>query len=225
MRTAILTAMTTLTATATATAIAPAPLLSLTPGATPRVAIVTGSYGAGHNSAAREIARVLSTAGCEVETHDIVTLLPWRLGPLLRSAYYVQLRRQPASWGTTLQLLEPGRRAHRVVTRLLGPATARVVEAVQGSDLVITTHPFGAQGLGHARLAGTLDVPAVAYLTDTSVHSLWIHPGIDLNLGHPRPRRVGSPALGRTDRSRAATDSSQRARCTYGRELPAFANR
>jgi UDP-N-acetylglucosamine:LPS N-acetylglucosamine transferase len=159
------------------------PLLALTPGTpAPRVAVITGSYGAGHNSAAREIARVLTAAGCEVATHDIVTLLPWRLGPLLRRVYYAQLRRRPSSWGTTLRLLEPGRAAYRLVTWLLSFAAARVVEAVGGCDLVVTTHPFGAQALGHARATGLLAAPAVTYLTDTSVHSLWIHPGVDLNL-------------------------------------------
>lgn len=159
------------------------PLLTQTPGApAPRVSVITGSYGAGHTSAARELAGVLTASGCDVEIHDIVTLLPWRLGPLLRRAYYAQLRCRPSSWGTTLKLLEPGRVAHRVVTRLLAFAAAPVVEATRGCDLVVTTHPFGAQTLGHARLAGHLAAPAITYLTDISVHSLWIHPGVDLNL-------------------------------------------
>ncbi len=134
----------------------------------PRVTVITGSYGAGHDSAAREIARVLTAAGCEVETHDIVTLLPWRLGPILRAVYYAQLRRSPRSWGSTL--------------RLLGLLAGRTVEVTRGCDLVVTTHPFGAQALGHARLTGALEVPVATYLTDASVHPLWLHAGVDLNL-------------------------------------------
>lgn len=147
-----------------------------------RVAVITGSYGAGHNSAAREIARILTAAGCEVTTYDIVALLPWRLGPLLRALYYAQLRCRPSSWGTVLRLLEPGRAAYRLVTWLLTFATTAVAESTRGCDLVVTTHPFGAQALGHARQEGQLAAPTLAYLTDTSVHSLWVHPGIDLNL-------------------------------------------
>ncbi len=166
----------------TTDAAATRPVLRLAPGSRPRVAVVTGSYGAGHDSAARELARVLTTAGCDVEIHDVVTLLPWRLGPTLRAAYYAQVRHQPESWGTTLRLLEPGRRLHRLVTAVLGVAVDAVVEATRGCDLVLTTHPFGAQALGHARATGRLEVPAVTYLTDASVHSLWVHPGVDLNL-------------------------------------------
>jgi UDP-N-acetylglucosamine:LPS N-acetylglucosamine transferase len=148
----------------------------------PRVAVITGSYGAGHNCAANELSRVLRAAGCEVDVHDIVSLLPARLGPALRAIYYLQLRRRPESWGTTLRLLEPGRRLHKMAKQLLRIAVPPIVEAVAGCDLVMTTHPFGVQALGQARSAGLLPVPAVTYLTDASVHSLWIHPGIDLSL-------------------------------------------
>lgn len=159
------------------------PLLSAQfQGRPPRVAVVTGSYGAGHNAAARALAGSLRDAGTEVEILDIVDLLPWRLGPLLRTAYYTQLRRHPRSWGTTLQLLEPGRHLHRLATRSLGLAAASVAAAVGDRDLVITTHPFGVQALGHARDTGQLGCPAVTYFTDASVHPLWVHPGIDLNL-------------------------------------------
>jgi processive 1,2-diacylglycerol beta-glucosyltransferase len=159
------------------------PILSIGRGRTRmRVAVITGSYGAGHSSAARELARVFRAVGCAVEVHDIVTLLPWRLGPVLRAVYYAQLRRSPESWNTTLRLLQPGRRLHTVVTWLLAIAVAPVAEATRGCDLVITTHPFAAQALGRGRQTGRIAAPAVTYLTDASVHSLWIHPGIDLNL-------------------------------------------
>lgn len=161
-----------------------APLLTL-PGPgdrRPRVGIVTGGYGAGHDAAARALARVVEDAGCEAEVHDVVDLIPWRLGPVLRSLYYAQLRRQPGSWSTTLRLLEPGRRLHRLVTRLLAACARPVVAAVAECDLVLTTHPFGAQALGHGRSAGDLAAPIVTYFCDTSVHALWLHPGVDLNL-------------------------------------------
>lgn len=163
------------------------PLLRMAPGGSaPRVAVITGSYGAGHNSAANELARVLRAAGCTVDIHDIVALLPWRLGPVLRALYYAQLHWSPRSWETTLQLLGSGRRLHRLVTTVLALAVPAVTATTRDHDLVITTHPFGAQVLGQARLTGQVTAPVVTYLTDTSVHSLWIHPGVDLNLAiHP----------------------------------------
>jgi processive 1,2-diacylglycerol beta-glucosyltransferase len=147
-----------------------------------RVAVVSGSYGAGHDAAAAAIGRQLTDAGAVVTTYDVVTLLPMRLGRLLRSAYYAQLRRAPATWGATLSYVEPGRALHRLAVAVLGLGDEHVVEAVSGSDLVIATHPFAGQALGAARRRGLLSVPVVTYLTDPSVHPLWVHPYVDLHL-------------------------------------------
>jgi len=146
------------------------------------VSIVTGSYGAGHDAAARELARHFRDAGCDVSVHDVAELLPCRLGPLLRRAYYAQLRMWPGSWDTTLRRLEPGRWLHRAATDGLSLGAGPVARAVAGADLVVTTHPFGAQALGHARRRGWLSAPAVTYLTDASVHALWVHPDVDAHL-------------------------------------------
>jgi UDP-N-acetylglucosamine:LPS N-acetylglucosamine transferase len=147
-----------------------------------RVAIVSGSYGAGHDAAAREIEACLTRAGAQVTTYDVAELLPLCLGRLLKRAYYAQLRRAPATWTATLSYVEPGRPLHRAAVGVFGLADQRVVGAVAGSDLVIATHPFAAQALGAARRRGLLSVPVVTYLTDASVHPLWVHPHVDLHL-------------------------------------------
>jgi hypothetical protein len=117
-----------------------------------------------------------------VSVHDIADLLPFRLGPMLRSTYYTQLRIRPGSWDTTLRRLEPGRLLNRVATTGLRVGAGPVARAVAGEDIVLTTHPFGAQALGHARRRGWLEAPTVTYLTDASVHGLWVHPDVDLHL-------------------------------------------
>jgi UDP-N-acetylglucosamine:LPS N-acetylglucosamine transferase len=147
-----------------------------------RIAIVSGSYGAGHDAAAAALSRHLTECGALTTTYDVVGLLPGGLGRVLKRAYYAQLRRAPATWGTTLSYVEPGRLLHRAAVGALGLGDVRVVEAVAGADLVIATHPFAAQALGSARLRRILSVPAVTYLTDASVHSLWVHPAVDLHL-------------------------------------------
>ena len=47
---------------------------------------------------------------------------------------------------------------------------------------MISTHPFASQALGRLRSRGRLHVPVVTYLTDLSVHPLWVHRGVDLHL-------------------------------------------
>jgi UDP-N-acetylglucosamine:LPS N-acetylglucosamine transferase len=45
----------------------------------------------------------------------------------------------------------------------------------------VSTHPFASQALGRARATGRLPAPVVTYLTDSSVHPLWVHPAVDLH--------------------------------------------
>jgi UDP-N-acetylglucosamine:LPS N-acetylglucosamine transferase len=147
-----------------------------------RVAVVSGSYGAGHDAAAAALGRHLAEAGAATTTYDVAELLPLGMGRVLKRAYYAQLRRAPATWGRTLSYVESGRFWHRATVGALGLGDQRVVEAVAGADLVIATHPFAAQALGSARSRGLLSVPVVTYLTDASVHALWVHPAVDLHL-------------------------------------------
>ena len=147
-----------------------------------RVVIISGSYGAGHDSAARELAQRFAAAGAVVSVHDIVDLLPLRLGRITRSAYLTQIRRSPESWEATLRRLRPGTRGHHWTVRLLGAGRRAVHAVAADADLVMSTHPFASQVLGQLRHRGSLTCPVATYLTDASVHSLWVAPGVDLHL-------------------------------------------
>ena len=146
------------------------------------VVVVSGSYGAGHDAAAAALAAQLRGAGHDVRGLDVVEELPWRIGALLRWLYFLQLRLRPGLWGATLRRLEHDGRMVRGVRRLLGLLGRRLVRAVSGADVVVSTHPFASQALGEARTRGLLAAPVVTYLTDASVHRLWVHPGVDLHL-------------------------------------------
>ena len=153
-----------------------------------RALIVTGSYGAGHDAAADEIRIRMLEAGWDVDVIDVADLYPLGLGHMLRRAYFRQLHLAPGTWGALLRALdvrsgEPsraGRRACRLSGRL--PAR-RVVAAMRpGTGLAVATHPFACQALGFLRERGLLRVPAVTYLTDASVHPLWVHRSVDLHV-------------------------------------------
>lgn len=149
---------------------------------TGEIVVVSGSYGAGHDAAADALAHQLRAAGHVVRRLDVADELPWRIGALLRWCYFAQLRWVPGSWGTTLRRLERGGWTYAVVRLLLGVLGRPLVRRVAGSRLVVSTHPFASQALGAARAAGRLPVPVVTYLTDASVHRLWVHPSVDLHL-------------------------------------------
>jgi processive 1,2-diacylglycerol beta-glucosyltransferase len=153
------------------------------------VVIVSGSFGAGHDAAAREIAGRLEERGHLTRTWDVVDLFPLGLGRLLRTAYLQQLRHAPGTWGSLLRALQHSDRSARLASRALAvsaPGLLRI--AADRPDLIVSTHPFASQTLGRLRGAGRIDVPVVTYLTDMSVHPLWVHRSVDLHLAlHPIP--------------------------------------
>ncbi|MFT4264123.1 MAG: galactosyldiacylglycerol synthase [Nocardioides sp.] len=170
-----------------------------------RAVVVSGSYGAGHDAAAREIQHRLTTAGFGVDVLDIAELFPLGIGHALRRAYFTQLKVAPWSWRALLSSLDAAevrrgrldRSHHPLVGRL--PA-ARVAAAVQAdARLVVSTHPFASQALGYLRERGALDVPTVTYLTDASVHSVWVHRSVDRHLAVHEEAARQATALGAAD--------------------------
>jgi UDP-N-acetylglucosamine:LPS N-acetylglucosamine transferase len=148
------------------------------------VAVISGSMGAGHDGAARELVRELTAAGYAADFHDFLDLLGPRAGRALRALYAQQLRVAPRSWGWLLSNVGRRPRLNAGFAGLSARAAARRMRAVLGPDLsaVVSTYPLASQALGRLRRRGLLAAPAVTFLTDLSVHPLWVAPGIDLHL-------------------------------------------
>jgi UDP-N-acetylglucosamine:LPS N-acetylglucosamine transferase len=174
----------------------------------PKITIVSASVGAGHDGAARELARRLTGRGFEVTVLDFLDLLPGRLGPMLRHTYATELAVAPASWGWLLRGLAHHRTA-KTVARVAVRAAGRATLAALGPApaVVVSTYPVASQVLGQLRRDGSLTAPVVTFLTDLSVHPLWVAEGVDLHLAihdvaarqasrHGARVRVAGPAVG-----------------------------
>jgi UDP-N-acetylglucosamine:LPS N-acetylglucosamine transferase len=155
------------------------------------VDIVSGSFGAGHDAAASAIADRLHRRGVRTRTWDVVELMPGRVGRVVRSGYLRQVQSAPATWRWLLHVV--GRREAMAATvgHALHTTGAGLLEiAAARPDAIVSTHPFASQALGHLRSTGRLDTPVTTYLTDMSVHRLWVHPGVDEHLAvHDIPAR------------------------------------
>lgn len=157
--------------------------MATTPTTAPSVLVVSASIGAGHDGAAMEIGRQASAAGCSVERVDFLDLFPLGIGHLLRASYRLQLRAAPATWGWLLSRLGSGA-GNRWATRLAYRLTRkRLLAACEGRpDLTISTYPLASQALSVLRIHGGLGTPVATFLTDMSVHPLWVAPGVDIHL-------------------------------------------
>ncbi len=162
------------------------------------VDVVSGSFGAGHDAAARAITAQLEDRGFTTRTWDIVDLMPGPAGRALRAGYLRQIQTMPGTWRWLLRQLERDERRADMVARAMESATEPLLDiAAARPDRIVSTHPFASQALGQLRSSGRLDIPVVTYLTDMSVHRLWVHRVVDLHLAiHDLPadeaRRLGA---------------------------------
>ncbi|HWB38305.1 MAG TPA: hypothetical protein VHA75_19995 [Rugosimonospora sp.] len=150
---------------------------------TTRVVVISGSVGAGHDGVAAELARRMRSRGWEVTRYDFVELLGRRAGRIARRLYAAELTLAPATWGWLMPLLGRRRVAATLDAVLYRLGIARTRAAVRPApDLVVSVYPAASQLLGRMRRDGELAAPVVTFLTDMSVHPLWVADGVDLHL-------------------------------------------
>jgi UDP-N-acetylglucosamine:LPS N-acetylglucosamine transferase len=198
------------------------------------VVVVSASIGAGHDGAAAEISRRLRQDGVPVRRVDYLDLLPDGWGRAIKQTYARQLTYAPASWGWLLASMgRPG--ACRKAAWLAARAAQKRLLAVAGPApaAVVSTYPLASQALGRLRLAGRLRAPAIAVLTDPSVHPLCVAPGVDLHLApnheattvvrevFGRPAATNAPIVDPAFRPRTGAADGLAARRQHGLPLDA----
>ena len=150
----------------------------------PRVLVVSGSVGAGHDGAARELAARLTATGASVAVRDFLSAVPRPVARLLREGYTSSVMHIPAAFEFLFHRLERQGLLWRVEQGVCAAAQAPVTGWVsqQRPDLVVSTYPLASQTLGALRADGRLAVPVMTYLTDPAAHASWLHPGVDTHL-------------------------------------------
>lgn len=167
----------------TDTAASTAPRLDRRTGSRSSIVIVSASAGAGHDAAARAWAERLESAGFAVVHRDFLDALPRRIGHRMSHDYVGVLGRCPWLYGALFGLCTRRGVAAIINRLLLGRLRRRVARMIDpGAVAVLSTYPLASQVLGQLRARGTLRVPVVTFLTDLSVHHLWVSPQVDRHL-------------------------------------------
>lgn len=165
-----------------------------------RVVIVSASVGAGHDGAATELARRLVADGFDVDHHDLLDLLPARLGRAVKEGYHRMLVRAPWVYQRIYSSTERAGGGGPMARALLRAAEDRMLRALPpGTGAVVSTYPGASRVLGNLRLDGRLAVPVLTYLTDFSVHPLWVAGGVDVHLAAHAVPAVQARAAGAAD--------------------------
>ena len=165
-----------------------------------RVAIVSASIGAGHDGAAAELDRGLTALGLTVDRFDLLDLLPAHLGRLVRDGYHRMLVQVPWAYQRIYAGTERAGGGGVLARALLRTAEERLLDALRpGTGAVVSTYPGASRVLGGLRLGGRLTVPVLTYLTDFSVHPLWVADSVDVHLAAHAVPAAQSRAAGAQD--------------------------
>ncbi|HVU72574.1 MAG TPA: phosphatase PAP2 family protein [Mycobacteriales bacterium] len=149
-----------------------------------RVLILSASMGAGHDGAAREMARRLELTGHEVAIRDYLPTVPFKLGYFIRWFYEMQLEHAPATYEWHYAKMRTSRITMVLTTWYAGLAKWRVLRMVRRlhADVVVSTYPLASQVLGMLRALGRLPIPTATFVTDFSVHPAIVSKHVDVNL-------------------------------------------
>ena len=102
---------------------------------------------------------------------------------MLFRSYHRMLVRAPWAYQRIYSSTERAGGGGRVAKALLRSAEERLLRALPADTAaVVSTYPGASRVLGNLRLDGRLTVPVLTYLTDFSVHPLWVADGVDVHL-------------------------------------------
>lgn len=151
-----------------------------------RVTLCTAAVGCGHTTAAKAVWLALSAidAGAKIELIEALDLAPRWFTLAYRDGYLRAIAHVPSLAGRLYEATD------EYVTKVgLGHAVENaamrgLVEhpAIQGADVVVTTHFLCARVLSCARAEGRLKSPLVVCVTDQHPHGVWLVPNADATL-------------------------------------------
>lgn len=149
-----------------------------------RVLVVSGSVGAGHDGAARELAERLRAEGVAVDVRDFLDATPRWLAVLLREGYSTSVDHVPGAFELLFTRMERLGPVWRIATAMCTLADRAVAGwlAARPYDAVVSTYPLASQALGRLREQGLCPMPLATYLTDPAAHRSWVHPAVDVHL-------------------------------------------
>ena len=152
--------------------------------------MVSARMGAGHDGAARELARRLGLRGVEATVVDIFDCMPNGVGRFWIWLYLVQLRIAPESYDRTYAgYYKQGGSWPRILRAFIRMSRRRVLASIaeHRPDAVVSTYALATNNIGALREEGAVTVPLVNVVTDFGVHPRVVHRGSDLNIAvHPR---------------------------------------
>ena len=150
----------------------------------PRILVFSATFGDGHVRAADALIESIYEVhpNAQIAHIDAMAMLNKQFNIVLKDFYLGMIKRTPKLWGDFYYGtagLAPDSRFQRLLNNLGQSKYVKCINTFQ-PDLIICTYPTIAGVMGKLRSKKALSVPVVTVITDYTVHSQWIHAGVDL---------------------------------------------
>lgn len=148
-----------------------------------RILVFSATFGNGHLRAAEAVIEEL----CIKEPLAIVTHLDFgdflskRFNSVIKKLYFELIKHSPKLWGKfyyQTSKLNPRSRVQRFLNQLGRTDFLNYIQEFE-PDLIVCTYPTISSILAQLRLEHILRIPVITVITDYTVHSHWVHPGVD----------------------------------------------
>ena len=148
-----------------------------------RILVFSAGFGNGHLRAAEAMIEGIRSKEpyAEIIHLDFGDLLSKRFNTMAKNFYMEMIKYTPKLWGKfyyKTASLQPDLMIQRFLRQLGRGDFLKYIQAF-APDLIVCTYPTVSSILAQLRLEQILQVPVITIITDYTVHSHWVHPGVD----------------------------------------------
>jgi len=148
-----------------------------------RVLVFSAAFGNGHLRAAEAVIEgiLIKHPSAEIRHLDFGDFLNQPINTVIKNVYSEIIKYVPKLWGRLYYetgKVQPRSKSQHFLSQL---GRSKFLKYIQGfkPDFIVCTYPTVASILAQLRLERTLQVPVITIITDYTVHSHWVHQGVD----------------------------------------------
>ncbi|MDO0821347.1 MGDG synthase family glycosyltransferase [Desulfosporosinus nitroreducens] len=148
-----------------------------------RVLVFSAGFGNGHFRAAEAVIEgiQIKVPSAKIMHLDFGDFLSKRFNTMAKNVYMEMIKYTPKLWGKFYDKtakFHPNSMIQRFLKQLGRKDFVSYIQAF-APDLIVCTYPTVSSILAQLRLEQILQVPVITVITDYTVHSHWVHPGVD----------------------------------------------
>ena len=148
-----------------------------------KVLVFSATFGNGHLRAAEAVIEGIrmKEPSAKIIHLDFGDFLNKRFNAIIKNIYSEMINHIPKLWGKLYYKtarVQPQSRSQRFLNQLGRSDFLNYIQVFE-PDFIVCTYPTVSSTLAQLRFEQILHVPVITVITDYTVHSHWIHPGVD----------------------------------------------